>query len=473
MTFASAFGNLKIESVEQVEDTNPNLYVQRAEQALIRESIEEALREVDKAIQFSNDNGNYIFEKVKILFTSGRYQECKKLIEQKQQVMKTDLLDYKYQQCLDYQVKLKAKVEGKLPTTNPVIHVTGISLNRVNLVLKIGESDKLTANILPVNATNKHFEWRSKNTTIVSVDKQGNVKARGIGKTMIMAVTQDGNYSTYCNIEVKPIPVERITFDKSEIVLKKGQEENLAVTVFPWNATNKAYHFTSSKPSVIQIDENGLIKGLKGGKTTITVATEDGNFMSECTVIVKSSFMVWMILVSFCAVIAFKTPLIPIVQEFFQNNEMLEKQYLAVTVKNANIRMGPSIDYEVLEVVSYNTYLEFLEEYWEIDEEENWYRISFGEGQEGWIHSSIVVWRSQGDFQQHMNSLGQYITVDAEYANIRTGPGRHYEVLQVVPYSTFLEFLGEDIEESTGETWYSVRTQEGEEGWIHNNIVSW
>ncbi|MGV8983962.1 YARHG domain-containing protein [Clostridium sp.] len=77
------FGKAKITSVKQekVEDRDPNLYIKRAEAALGRQDINRALFECDKAIEYSNGDVNYIFEKVKILFHSGSYYECSNLID--------------------------------------------------------------------------------------------------------------------------------------------------------------------------------------------------------------------------------------------------------------------------------------------------------------------------------------------------------------------------------------------------------
>lgn len=75
------FENIKIESVEKVEDTNPNLYIRRAEECLKSGNIRQAINECDKAIKFSNNENHYIFEKVRILFSSKLYNECMELLK--------------------------------------------------------------------------------------------------------------------------------------------------------------------------------------------------------------------------------------------------------------------------------------------------------------------------------------------------------------------------------------------------------
>lgn len=58
--------NVKSITTERVEDTNPNLYVKRAEQMLKDGKYEEAVYEVDKAVKFSNNSKAYINEYNKV-----------------------------------------------------------------------------------------------------------------------------------------------------------------------------------------------------------------------------------------------------------------------------------------------------------------------------------------------------------------------------------------------------------------------
>lgn len=63
------FDAFEIESIanEEVIDTNPDIYVQRAELALKERRYECAVNEIDDAINYANDKDNYIIEKIKIL----------------------------------------------------------------------------------------------------------------------------------------------------------------------------------------------------------------------------------------------------------------------------------------------------------------------------------------------------------------------------------------------------------------------
>lgn len=84
----------------------------------------------------------------------------------------------------------------------PVIAVISVELNSHTLTLNIGETSKLTATILPDNATNKGVTWISSNTDVVTVSIDGLITAITKGSATITVITEDGNLSDICEVEV-------------------------------------------------------------------------------------------------------------------------------------------------------------------------------------------------------------------------------------------------------------------------------
>lgn len=64
--------------------------------------------------------------------------------------------------------------------------------------------------------------------------------------------------------------------------------------------------------------------------------------------------------------------------------------------------------------------------------------------------------------------LAEKLTVNADVANIRSGPGTNYEVLWQVEKYTPLQILDTD---KTG-AWYYIKDFEGSIGWISKNLMS-
>ena len=86
----------------------------------------------------------------------------------------------------------------------PTIDVTKITLDRSSVTLNPGYNDQktaeLTAQVLPVNATDKTVTWTSANETIAVV-KDGVVSARSAGTTTVTATSSNGLTAT-CKVTV-------------------------------------------------------------------------------------------------------------------------------------------------------------------------------------------------------------------------------------------------------------------------------
>ncbi len=85
---------------------------------------------------------------------------------------------------------------------NVVVPVTGITLTPDTLTLEEGESETLTANVLPATASNQGVNYTTSNPDVVTVDSDGIVHAVGEGKAVITATTADGGFSATCAVTV-------------------------------------------------------------------------------------------------------------------------------------------------------------------------------------------------------------------------------------------------------------------------------
>lgn len=83
------------------------------------------------------------------------------------------------------------------------------------------------------------------------------------------------------------IAVKSMKLNASSISIATGLTFKLSVAFTPANATNKKTVFTSANKSIATVDKNGLIKGIKPGKTTITVSSVY-NVKTKCNVTVVS-----------------------------------------------------------------------------------------------------------------------------------------------------------------------------------------
>ncbi len=173
-------------------------------------------------------------------------------------------------------------------TNPPRVDVTSVTLDKAKLDLTIGSSAKVNATVNPSNATDKTVTWTSSNPSVVTVDKNGNIKAVGIGSAKVTATA--GGKSASVEVTVKPIEVSKVTVSPTSLNMTVGESKKAEATVEPANATDKTLTWESSDSSVVSVDQQGNIKALKSsnGKTiTITVKSKNGK-TATISVIVKS-----------------------------------------------------------------------------------------------------------------------------------------------------------------------------------------
>lgn len=82
------------------------------------------------------------------------------------------------------------------------IAVTGISLNAVGINVVVGNSQALTAAVIPASATNQAVTWSSSNAAVATVNSSGMVTAVAVGTVAITVTTVDGGYTASCTVTV-------------------------------------------------------------------------------------------------------------------------------------------------------------------------------------------------------------------------------------------------------------------------------
>ncbi len=98
--------------------------------------------------------------------------------------------------------------------------------------------------------------------------------------------TYDSQYYLTLSYQKPTINVSSISLSRKRVEMKDGEQKTLRAAVLPSNATDKSVEWSSSEPSVATVSTKGVITGLAAGKTTITVASADGEISAECEVTV-------------------------------------------------------------------------------------------------------------------------------------------------------------------------------------------
>ena len=166
--------------------------------------------------------------------------------------------------------------------------VENISLNHHELTMSVGKTAALSATVLPEDAYDRSFTWKSGNPGVAAVNNNGKVTAAAKGTAVIKAAANDGSgVFAECKITVRQ-PVTSLTLNKTALTLNVGKTSTLSATAGPSDANNKTVKWTTSDSSVATVSSTGEVKGIKKGTATITVTAADGSGKkATCTVTVK------------------------------------------------------------------------------------------------------------------------------------------------------------------------------------------
>lgn len=167
------------------------------------------------------------------------------------------------------------------------VAVTSINLDKASLEMVEGDTETLTASVLPDDATDKTVTWTSSEKGVATV-KDGLVSAISPGTATITA--KAGDVTAICNIVVqkKIISVESVELDKTELSLFVDESATLTATVKPGDATDQSVSWKSSNEKVAKVSSSGEIQAIGVGKAIITVTTTDGGKTASCCVEVKN-----------------------------------------------------------------------------------------------------------------------------------------------------------------------------------------
>ena len=169
--------------------------------------------------------------------------------------------------------------EPEEPVTVPVERVT-ISGQPASVVHG-GAPFKLTASVLPNNATNKVVTWSSSHPDYISVDNQGNVTIKGYVEetiTITAASTADKTKTDSYEFNIEKAAVTGISVIPAEMTLtlrKDGStvSANITTAIEPAIATDYTsvkYEVTSDQ-DYITVDSKGVVTAVKEGNATVTV----------------------------------------------------------------------------------------------------------------------------------------------------------------------------------------------------------
>ena len=157
---------------------------------------------------------------------------------------------------------------GNSQTENKTVQATGVKLNTTSKSMTVNTTDKLVATIEPSNASDKTVTWSSDNTNVITVDKNGNIKAIGLGEANITVKTANGKTASAKVIS----DVKNITLSvANQTISKYGTINRTTITA---NIDSNGYNVPNSLITWIAPDTTGYTSAasmsINGKIATIT-----------------------------------------------------------------------------------------------------------------------------------------------------------------------------------------------------------
>ncbi|MDY9917546.1 MAG: Ig-like domain-containing protein [Proteiniphilum sp.] len=151
--------------------------------------------------------------------------------------------------------------------------------------IEIGDSlviaNKLT--VFPENATNKMQTFSSSNEDVAVVDGRGKINTNSVGTTVI-TVTVDGKTDEF-TLTVRErdiIEITEIEIIDPDVSINAGSTLDLKelIIIYPAEASINDLEYSSDQESVVEVNQNGIIRGIAGGTAKITVTFKHDSSVS-------------------------------------------------------------------------------------------------------------------------------------------------------------------------------------------------
>lgn len=182
-------------------------------------------------------------------------------------------------------VTINAKTSNDLKSTFELTVIKpadNVNLIEDNINLKINNGKSLQYKLTPDDSSIEDITWTSSDEDIVSVDENGYIYGKKLGKATITAKLSNNKFDT-CEVTVY-MPIDNIEFEKNDIKLAKGYTQKMNLIISPTDATYKDFIWTSSNPNIATVDDQGVVKGISSGNSIITATSKVDNHLIKAVV---------------------------------------------------------------------------------------------------------------------------------------------------------------------------------------------
>lgn len=144
------------------------------------------------------------------------------------------------------------------------------------LSLDGGEEQKVTAKLTPSDAKNVSLSWKSADTEVATVDKDGNIKGVNTGDTVITVTDSVTGLSKDISVTVNGLELpDSMEFDKKSVTLEVGEVYNSVLKFTPEDITYTGAIYYTSDATIASVTNEGVITAKSEGSCTIEAYYEN------------------------------------------------------------------------------------------------------------------------------------------------------------------------------------------------------
>ena len=161
--------------------------------------------------------------------------------------------------------------------------VETINLGGTEFYVEVGGTITINAVVVPETAKDAALTWTSDAPEIATVEN-GQITALKEGKTQIVVRAESG-VTASCTVYVTPV-VTGISLPAA-LTVYVGGSTKLTPKFTPQGAASTALVWSSADESIAKVDQDGVVTGVDGGRTVITVRCKE--YSASCQVKVRKA----------------------------------------------------------------------------------------------------------------------------------------------------------------------------------------
>ena len=144
------------------------------------------------------------------------------------------------------------------------------------LSLDGGEEQKVTAKLTPSDAKDVSLSWKSADTEVATVDKDGNIKGVNTGETTVTVTDSVTGLSKDISVTVNGLELpDSMEFDKKSVTLEVGEVYNSVLKFSPEDITHTSAIYYTSDATIASVTNEGVITAKSEGSCTIEAYYEN------------------------------------------------------------------------------------------------------------------------------------------------------------------------------------------------------